>query len=432
MYSRASILIATCLALTLFAPVGEAADEVPLVVAVDTSRSLTPADVAAVREAVATHLTGLPGTVPIGLVTFNDQARWQVPVGAELDAVVRALEALDPAGSYTVLHDAMFVAARGLPEGGVVLVVSDGRDENSATTVDDVARLCEGNRVRIVTAAFGQRVDERALRRLALVTRGEYVGRLQQVEPGSLVAVVEDVRAAVAAEVEAAAVPAPAAAAGQAQPPPAVETTAREPAGLPRWLIPVAALVLLAAVGVGWLLVRRPRVVEERVCATCGAALEAWEASCSSCEIKELEEAASTQPVARSAVQDESILDPEVFRKAPLPEGLDNTVVLDEQPVLVARQRGRSTRSYALPKDQVFVVGRAPGVNTLQVDEPTVSAQHFKVVPKGDEYYVVDLDTTNGTKVNHERVKVRKLVPGDVIRVGALEFEFAMRIRKVS
>ena len=53
-------------------------------------------------------------------------------------------------------------------------------------------------------------------------------------------------------------------------------------------------------------------------------------------------------------------------------------------------------------------------------------------VDKAGEYYVVDLDTTNGTSVNHERVKVRKLTPGDVIRVGVLEFEFKMKVRRVS
>ena len=78
------------------------------------------------------------------------------------------------------------------------------------------------------------------------------------------------------------------------------------------------------------------------------------------------------------------------------------------------------------------MVGRAPDVNTLQIDDPTVSAQHFKVVPKEGEYYVVDLDTTNGTMVNHERVKVRKLRPGDIIRVGAIEFEFTTKVRRVS
>ena len=122
----------------------------------------------------------------------------------------------------------------------------------------------------------------------------------------------------------------------------------------------------------------------------------------------------------------------EVFRKSPLPEGLANTLVLDEEPVLIARQRGKSARTYHLPKDRAFAVGRAPGVNSLQIDDPTVSGQHFRLVPKDGEFYLVDLDTTNGTMVNHERVKVRKLASGDVIQAGAVQLEFALQLRRLS
>jgi pSer/pThr/pTyr-binding forkhead associated (FHA) protein len=143
------------------------------------------------------------------------------------------------------------------------------------------------------------------------------------------------------------------------------------------------------------------------------------------------DDAASTQPVAEEAASPESLLDPEVFAKAPLPDELDRTVALDEQPVLVTRQPGQPTRTYVLPKEQVFAVGRAPGVNTLLVSDPTVSGQHFKLVPKDGDYYVVDLQTTNGTTVNGTPVRAAKLTPGDVIRVGTLEFVYEMKLQRV-
>jgi hypothetical protein len=331
-----------------------------------------------------------------------------------------------------VLHDALFVAARGMPEGGVIVLVSDGRDENSATTVDDVARLCDTHHVRIAGLSLGRRVDQRALQRLALISKGELLGALAEADPATVAARVEASRAEIAAEIESS--PAPDATTGTpAAPeaaPPVRHDAPESPSWLPWWLLPLLVGLTFVAVVVLWLQLRR-RSASTVVCERCGARLEPWESSCSHCQIAELEEAVSSQPIAQSAVQDESVLDPSVFEKAPLPPDLDNTVVLDEQPVLVARQQGKPSRSYALPREEVFAVGRAPEVNTLQVEDATVSAQHFKIVPKEGEFYVVDLDTTNGTSVNHERIKVRKLTPGDVIRVGVLEFEFKMKVRRM-
>jgi len=412
-----------------------AADEVPVVVAVDISRSLSEADLAAVGKAIVAHLEQLPPGTPLALLSFNDAPKWQVPVGADAQVMAVALAELRPAGSYTVLNDALFAASRGLVQGGVVLVVSDGRDENSATTVDDVARLCGAQHVRIVAASVGRIVDERALRRLALVSKGEYVGGVQSLAPSVAAAAIARAREGVATERSAAVAepvqpvaPSPAQAAAEAVPEKAASA-------FPSWLLAVVLAVLVVVAVAVWL-VQRKRETPQLVCERCGAQLEPWESSCSRCQIRELEEAVGTQQVAMNvahiAVPDESLLDPEVFKKSPLPPGLEHTLVLDEQPVLIARQRGKSSRSYALPTDQIFVVGRAPNINTLQVDDPTVSAQHFKVVPKDGDYFVVDLDTTNGTAVNHERVKVRKLRAGDVIRVGAVEFEFKMKVRRVS
>ena len=184
---------------------------------------------------------------PLGLVSFNDEAQWAVPAGSDGAAVAAGLSELRPAGNYTVLHDALFVAARDLEQGGVVLVVTDGRDENSATTVDDVARLCETQHVRIVTASVGRHVDERALRRLALISEGEYVGALLSLESAVIVQAVTRARQGVSSEVTAAVTE-------PAQPAVPVEAKA-EPAAaeeaapsLPPWLVPAGLATLLVIV----------------------------------------------------------------------------------------------------------------------------------------------------------------------------------------
>jgi hypothetical protein len=402
----------------------------PVVVVVDTSRSLTGDDLELVRHSLQQIATRLPPATRVGLVAFNDEPTWLVAAGSEPAALVEALPRLVPDGSYTVLHDALYVAARELAGGGVILLVSDGRDEGSATMVEDVARLCGANQVRIVAAGIGRRTHDRALRRLVLLTKGELADRIEDAGP-----VLADALAATTSQLStAAANPAADTATAESEPPPGPVDQAKpgadsaEPAA-PPWLLPALAAAAVVVVIAGLLIIYRRRG-RLRSCDRCGMAFEKWEESCPVCEIRALEEATATQPVAKLAVparSDEAALDPKVFNKAPQPSGVGQTLVLDEGPVAILREPGKPSRSYTLPTDKVFTVGRAPEINTLQVSDPTVSAQHFKLVPKDGVFYVVDLQTTNGTTVNRQRIRVRKLKPNDIIGAGALELEFNIR-----
>jgi len=416
--------------LGMAAPLGATPAAVPVVIAVDTSRSLQRSDLAAAEESVVAILRGLPADARVGVLSFNDRPSWVVKAGASPEQALDALGGLALGGRFTVLNDTLFTAAKSLRDGGVILLLTDGRDESSATTVDDVARICTANHVRIVAAATGRNINELALRRLALVTGGTWQGRLTRRNVDGIVTAVGRARAAVKGDL-ADLTPAPAPTPGalsEAESPAAAEVPSRNiiPSWVP-WLFGLAVLLLVAI----FFLVRRSRP-QLRLCEQCGAELHAWEETCAHCQIAELENAMKTQRVAAPAEPDASTLDPNVFTKKPLPEGLDQTLVLDERPVLVVKQRGRTARTFTLPSDQVFAVGRAPKVNSLQLTDPTVSAQHFKIVPKDGECYVVDLDTTNGTAVNDERIRVRKLRSGDVIRAGAVEFTFKMTFSRMA
>jgi len=53
-----------------------------------------------------------------------------------------------------------------------------------------------------------------------------------------------------------------------------------------------------------------------------------------------------------------------------------------------------------------------------------VSRRHAEVRQEGAAYWVVDLDSTNGTEINGRRLKRAKLRPGDTIIVGSTELVF--------
>jgi len=71
---------------------------------------------------------------------------------------------------------------------------------------------------------------------------------------------------------------------------------------------------------------------------------------------------------------------------------------------------------FELTKDET-TIGRH-GANMLVISDGSVSAFHCAIIKDGGRYTLRDLDSTNGTKVNEEPVKVRRLTAGSVIHVG--------------
>jgi len=59
-----------------------------------------------------------------------------------------------------------------------------------------------------------------------------------------------------------------------------------------------------------------------------------------------------------------------------------------------------------------MVVGRDAEAD-IQIDEPLVSRAHARIEGRGDNFYVIDLGSTNLTRVNGEVVAERKLQHGD-------------------
>jgi len=61
---------------------------------------------------------------------------------------------------------------------------------------------------------------------------------------------------------------------------------------------------------------------------------------------------------------------------------------------------------------------------TVVISDPYASGQHCVVRFEEGEYVLVDLDSTNGTYVNRERVVKHHLIDNDTIRIGRTELRF--------
>jgi len=72
-----------------------------------------------------------------------------------------------------------------------------------------------------------------------------------------------------------------------------------------------------------------------------------------------------------------------------------------------------------------LTVGRS-GQNDVAIDgDEFASARHVRFEPRRDGVWVQDLGSTNGTYVNGQRLDgERRLVPGDVVRVGETDLRF--------
>jgi pSer/pThr/pTyr-binding forkhead associated (FHA) protein len=68
----------------------------------------------------------------------------------------------------------------------------------------------------------------------------------------------------------------------------------------------------------------------------------------------------------------------------------------------------------------IKTIGRSTGADFI-VEAPLVSRIHCRITAGASEIEVTDLDSTNGTFVNGERVERRTLKAGDRLGVGRVE-----------
>jgi diguanylate cyclase (GGDEF)-like protein len=76
--------------------------------------------------------------------------------------------------------------------------------------------------------------------------------------------------------------------------------------------------------------------------------------------------------------------------------------------------------------DRTLLVGRDPTADLILADSQ-VSWRHARIEDRGDSWTLVDLDSTNGTMLNGERVTETELGPGDKIMFGTTLVSFELQ-----
>lgn len=91
---------------------------------------------------------------------------------------------------------------------------------------------------------------------------------------------------------------------------------------------------------------------------------------------------------------------------------------------LVVVEAGGSPKEYLLAKETI-TVGRAYD-NDIILSDPKASRYHGEFRRTDGQYEIVDLGSTNGTRIGSERIQRRVLPDGTTVRIGASELRFQM------
>lgn len=360
-------------------------------VLLDSSGSVPARELDRARKLALEVLGALPSGSEVAVFTFDDQSRLVLPRTSRADEVKRALAGARAGGRHTALYDALYDASRYLRESGAtrsaILLITDGRDEQSTLNVEDGLRLAEQGRIPVFAVGVGVQVEERGLRRIAKLTGGQYHAA-------------RDASGADLVSAMMAAAPAAAPPAGPASPPPGTTSPAAATPTRPSERGPApaaegsstlrvvgiaAAVIVLAAIG--FALLRRRAPVPP---AAAGPEL-------------------SSTVIARVGGTTE--------------EYLEKTVVLREKAVLAVIRGPLAGQVFDLSPASATSLGRSKA-NDLVLDDVSVSSQHCRIRPEDGAFVLLDMKSTNGTFVNERRVTSHKLAEGDVIRVGEVQLQF--------
>jgi len=88
-------------------------------------------------------------------------------------------------------------------------------------------------------------------------------------------------------------------------------------------------------------------------------------------------------------------------------------------PRLVAQSPEFQGKSFDLAGSEI-TVGRVAD-NKIQVEHASISGHHAVLKLDSLDYVIKDLDSTNGTRINGERVTQQKLRRNDILRLGNIE-----------
>jgi hypothetical protein len=93
--------------------------------------------------------------------------------------------------------------------------------------------------------------------------------------------------------------------------------------------------------------------------------------------------------------------------------------------IVIRAGGGRVGESFPLDAERM-TIGRRPDSDVF-LDDVTVSRDHALIVRRGNDWFLDDLGSLNGTYVNRRRIESERLGDGDELQVGKYKLTFLSR-----
>ncbi len=396
---------------------------------VDTSRSIPKRQFESAKGKIVSLSSELLKYGNVTIVSFNDEPIFEGKNLTDPASIRSKIEMIEQGGNFTLLYDALMKTLQHMEdskEKGAIILLSDGKDENSATVIEDVARKAEALEIPIFSITVGN--EDRSVRRLPLLTKGLYLGNVDVFSPKEIFSALDMAKAKEEkgkARKEAEKVK---------ETLPAISPTPIKEEKSNNFVYFLWTALILLAVAVAILvvyLILKIRKQENRICEKCGKPLAVWETECPNCFLKKISDTQPGVTVPDIKSEPKIDFDPELFKKSPTSADLDSTMVLEEIPVLLQMRGNQPPRMFQVSKDNPTTVGR-DRANNIVVEDKTMSSQHFRIVPKDGQWFVLDLNSTNGTFVDGERIKYKEIKHGSQIHAGQNQFIFRLEQKRLS
>jgi VWFA-related protein len=395
---------------------------VAYIVLVDISKSIGVSQFAQIRQAIDNWIDGLKSSDRMAIFTFGEQYRQLVSFTDDKVRLKSVLQNLKPTDRQTKLYLALNNAVNlsrgtgaGLPTRRVIVVLSDGKDEGSGITAEDVRDLIQQSHVPIYAIGYSRLpVSERekyleVLNRFATLSGGIYtaaasvqtayeemqsaIRRLfvvklncegcradNQLHPLEITFTSGAVARTASLNV------------GLIPPPPKPKAPATEPEPWWKSLLQLKVLLsLVLVIGVTFAVVFHVQ-------------LRVW---LGGKPPDKPQQAGDVGPVSDTAIR----------AKSPSPTPVGRRIQLT---VLAGKERGRVDYLNLAGKS---VIGRDRGCDASFPDDTEMSTQHCELIVSGAHVEIRDLGSTNGTLLNGAQlVATQRLEDGDLVRAGRTEF----------
>ena len=133
----------------------DSVEDLNVVIVFDRSGSMGSNPLRAAKNAALAFIDALPAEVRIGLVSFSTDATLDVPISQDRGALSAAIESIDSDGR-TSLYDAVILASTLFDpeaERKVMVVLSDGGDNDSVATLDEAVAAVAGISIEMIELA---------------------------------------------------------------------------------------------------------------------------------------------------------------------------------------------------------------------------------------------------------------------------------------